>query len=211
MSQTITSSEAPTASATDTGLVQIETTRFGPIEIASDHIIRFADGLLGFPQSVRFALIQADDQQSAEAADEGGCVFWLQSLDDPRLAFVVCDPTAFVADFGIDQIPLREDGRTDLGLALESDINDEPLQVLAICNRVDEWLTGNLLGPLVVNVEKFVGKQIVLTEKRWGTRQPLIRLGQSREAGDQTAGRIAPDAPNNCARPPRWSRDVERA
>ncbi|MEM1012780.1 MAG: flagellar assembly protein FliW [Planctomycetota bacterium] len=198
MSDTTSSAQASTDAGllqSDNGLLQIDTTRFGPIEIAADHIIRFADGLLGFPAATQFALIQADDRQSNDAAAEGGCVFWLQSVDDPRLAFVVCDPTAFVPDFGIEQIPLRDDCRGELGIG-EDDTDLDALQVLAICNRVDEWLTGNLLGPLVVNAEKFVGKQIVLTEKRWGTRQPLIRLGRSGESQvADTAGRIGPDTP----------------
>jgi len=48
--------------------------------------------------------------------------------------------------------------------------------VFVICNKVDEWLTGNLLGPLVVNAANRVGSQVVLTEKKWTTRQPLIKL-----------------------------------
>ena len=50
------------------------------------------------------------------------------------------------------------------------------LQVFVICNKVDEWLTGNLLGPLVVNAQNRLAQQVVLTEKKWTTRQPLMRL-----------------------------------
>ena len=32
-----------------------------------------------------------------------------------------------------------------------------------------EWLTGNLLGPIVVNAENRLGTQVVLTEKKWTT------------------------------------------
>jgi hypothetical protein len=49
--------------------------------------------------------------------------------------------------------------------------------VLVICNKVDQWLTGNLMGPLVINAANCLGQQVVLTEKKWTTRQPLLRLG----------------------------------
>jgi flagellar assembly factor FliW len=49
-------------------------------------------------------------------------------------------------------------------------------QVFVICNRVDDWLTGNLLGPIVVNAQNRLASQVVLTEKKWTTRQPLIKL-----------------------------------
>jgi flagellar assembly factor FliW len=49
-------------------------------------------------------------------------------------------------------------------------------QVFVICNKVGDWLTGNLLGPIVVNAANHLGQQVVLTEKKWTTRQPLVRL-----------------------------------
>jgi flagellar assembly factor FliW len=49
-------------------------------------------------------------------------------------------------------------------------------QVFVICNRVDDWLTGNLLGPIVVNAQNRLASQVVLTEKKWTTRQPLLKL-----------------------------------
>jgi flagellar assembly factor FliW len=48
--------------------------------------------------------------------------------------------------------------------------------VLTICNKVGEWLTGNLLGPLLVNSKNRLGVQVVLTEKKYTTRQPLMKV-----------------------------------
>jgi flagellar assembly factor FliW len=45
-----------------------------------------------------------------------------------------------------------------------------------ICNKVEDWLTGNLLGPIIVNAQNRSGQQVVLTDKKWTTRQPLMRL-----------------------------------
>ena len=137
----------------------IETTRFGPLEVDGDRIITFKDGLLGFTQHQRFALIQTSTDP---------VFFWLQSADDPTLAFIVCDPLAFVPDY---QVPIRRDDLENLQLSNLTDC-----QVLVIVNQVDGHLTGNLLGPLLVGAHSLLGKQMVLSDKRYSTRHVLIRV-----------------------------------
>jgi len=139
--------------------MEIDTTRFGQISVDDDRIMTFPRGLLGFPSYTRFALIQAGEENY---------FFWLQSVDEPQLAFVVADPSIFFKEY---DVPLREEMQTELQL-------DDPrfMQVFVICNKVEDWLTGNLLGPLVVNAQNRLACQVVLTEKKWTTRQPLLRL-----------------------------------
>ncbi len=139
--------------------MEIESTRFGRLTVDDERIITVPKGLLGFPNHTRFALIQTGAENY---------FFWLQSLDEPNLAFVVTDPSIFFKDY---EVPIREETQTELQLA---DINHA--QVFVICNKVDEWLTGNLLGPIVVNAANRTGQQVVLTEKKWTTRQPLLKL-----------------------------------
>ena len=120
----------------------------------------FPNGLLGFPSlHTRFALIQTGQENY---------FFWLQSVDEPNLAFVVTDPTIFFKDY---DVPVREETQQELQLT-----DPSLLQVFVICNKVGDWLTGNLLGPIVVNARNRLAQQVVLTEKKWTTRQPLLRL-----------------------------------
>ncbi len=135
----------------------IETTRFGPLEVEEARIMSFADGLLGFPQHKRFALIQTSPDP---------VFFWLQSVDDADLAFVVCDPLTFVADY---EVPVRADDLAGLGLDGLADA-----QLLVIVNKVGGELTGNLLGPLLVGSRTLQAKQLVLSDKRYGTRHRLM-------------------------------------
>jgi flagellar assembly factor FliW len=139
--------------------MEIESTRFGRVWVDDDRIITFPQGLLGFPDHARFALIQAGEENY---------FFWLQSVDQPSLAFVVTDPTTFFKEY---HVPVRDEMRQELRLE-----DDAFVQVFCICNKVGDWLTGNLLGPLVVNSDNRLGQQIVLTEKKWTTRQPLLKL-----------------------------------
>ena len=139
--------------------MEIDTTRFGRLTVDDERVMTFPRGLLGFPNHTRFALIQTGQENY---------FFWLQSVDDANLAFVVTDPSIFFKDY---EVPVREETTADLQLTDMS-----YAQVFVICNKVDEWLTGNLLGPIVVNAQNRLATQVVLTEKKWTTRQPLLRL-----------------------------------
>lgn len=148
----------------------IETTRFGTVEIDEKRIITMRDGLLGFPNHRHFALIQTGPDP---------VFFWLQSVEDPALAFVVCDPLAFVPDY---QVPVRaEDVR-----ALELEGLDD-CQVLVIVNKTEGALTANLLGPIVVGARSLLGRQLVLSDKRYSTRHHLMDLGRAAPALARTA------------------------
>lgn len=140
--------------------MDVRTTRFGLVEVAEDRVITFERGLLGFPEATRYCLLQPGDD---------ACFFWLQSMDDPGLAFVVTDPSMFVPEYSV---PVREDQMVALGLQSEKDA-----QVFVIVNKVGEQLTGNLQGPLVVNTLAKSGQQLVLADKRWTTRHALVRIG----------------------------------
>ena len=139
--------------------MEIQTSRFGTVTVEEDRVMTFPNGLLGFPRHTRFAMIQTGSENY---------FFWLQSVNDPNLAFVVTDPSTFFKDYNV---PIRPETATDLDLA-----DPAGAQVFVICNKVGDWLTGNLLGPIVVNLSNHLGQQVVLTEKKWTTRQPLLRL-----------------------------------
>jgi flagellar assembly factor FliW len=139
--------------------MEIDTTRFGRLTVDDERIITFPRGLLGFPNHTRFALIQTGEENY---------FFWLQAVEDPNLAFVVTDPSIFFKDY---DVPVREETQQELQLT-----DTGFAQCFVICHKVDEWLTGNLLGPIVVNAANRLAQQVVLTEKKWTTRQPLMRL-----------------------------------
>jgi flagellar assembly factor FliW len=141
--------------------MDVRTTRFGVVQIAEDRVITFPKGLLGFSQCKRYCLLEPGDD---------ACFFWLQSLEEPGLAFVVTDPSLFVPDYSV---PIRPEQMADMRLD-----KLEEAQVFVIVNKVEQQLTGNLQGPLVVNTVTREGEQMVLAEKRWTTRHPLLRVGE---------------------------------
>lgn len=139
--------------------MQVQTTRFGIVDIADDRVITFPKGLLGFAGRQRYCLLEPTDD---------ACFFWLQSMDDPALAFVVTDPALFFADFSV---PVRPEQMAELKLGAPGDA-----QVFVIVNKIDQTLTANLQGPLVINTSARCGEQLVLAEKRFSTRHPILKL-----------------------------------
>ena len=153
--------------------MEIETTRFGRISVDAERLWTFPRGLIGMTDLARFAVIPASASANGSAAQDAA-FYWLQSVEDGAVAFLVCDPNRFFKDY---HVSIREETQADLDLA---DAKDG--QLLVICNRVGEWVTGNLQGPLVINTRTRVGQQVVLTEKKWTCRQPLLKLDDAANA-----------------------------
>ncbi len=138
----------------------INTSRFGEVDVDQTRIITFPKGMLGFPKYKQYVLIEAG---------EDSYFWWLQSIEIPDLAFVVTDPSLFVPTY---KVPLKPEQMQEMGLESLQDA-----QVFVIVNKRDQVLTGNLQGPLVIHCGKRVGVQLVLSDRRFTTRVPLIELG----------------------------------
>jgi flagellar assembly factor FliW len=150
--------------------MEVRTTRFGVVSIAEDRVIHFPKGLLGFTNQTRFCLLEPG---------EDACFFWLQSVEEPSLAFVITDPSLFVPEYSV---PVRPEQMIELKLNKLEDA-----QVFVIVNKVDSTLTGNLQGPLVINTLTRTGEQMVLAEKRWTTRHPLVQVASQQAAAALSA------------------------
>src|SRR5205809_1850908 len=157
--------------------MEVQTSRFGPVEVDESRIINFPRGILGFPKYRGYLLIQPEADST---------FYWLQSVDAADLAFVVTDPLLFVADY---QVPLREETRADLGLNDLSEAN-----VLVIVNKVGDMLTANLQGPLVIHATSRAAAQIVISEKKYQTRHPILQLQRSGNPAVGTTAAAKPQA-----------------
>lgn len=139
--------------------MRVSSSRFGEIEVGDDRVLTFPKGLLGFPMYQRYVLIESG---------QDSYFWWLQSVDVPDLAFVVTDPSLFVPTY---KVPIRPEQMGEIGIRSIDDA-----QVLVIVNKRGETLTGNLQGPLVIHVTDRVGEQLVLSDRRFTTRVPLVEL-----------------------------------
>lgn len=143
----------------------VNTSRFGKVEVDDQRVITFPKGLLGFPRYKQYVLIDPSRESY---------FFWLQSVDTPDLAFVVTDPSLFVSTY---RVPIKADQMHELGIETLAQA-----QVFVIVNKRENVLTGNLQGPLVISVANKLGEQLVLSDRRYTTRVPLIELNSPVEA-----------------------------
>lgn len=127
--------------------MQVETAHFGVIEINDADFIYFPLGIPGFENSKKYALIGNDAGESV--------FFWLQSIDMPELCFVVTDPFMIYDGYGVDV----ED--EDVALLKITDANKIlTLTIVIIPENINE-IRVNLKAPILINLEKKLGKQII--------------------------------------------------
>jgi flagellar assembly factor FliW len=124
--------------------MEVNTSRFGSIHVDAEDLIRFPAGILGLEDCRDWVLLK-DAQNDAVA--------WLQSAQRPKIALPVVSPRRFVPNYHI-RVAQAE---------LESlDLEDvRTAQVVVIAGRTDRTITLNLKAPLVINMARRLGRQVV--------------------------------------------------
>lgn len=142
-------------------MMLVESTRFGTFELEDAQTLRFEEGLLGLPESKGYALIEVEDSPYA----------WLQSVEEPELAFLTVSPWDFYPDYDLE---INDEDQKQL--ELDSAENAEVLVLLTVHRQDDEAvdITANLLGPIVVNHKTRAARQIILDGSPYTTQEPLV-------------------------------------
>jgi len=127
-------------------------------------VITFPEGILGFAEAEAFALLRT----------EAPSFFWLQSLEHEELAFLLIDPFPFFEGYSVE---LEE---ADVGALEAASAGDVAvLAIVTLPSEPDEPCTANLLGPIAVNLEKGLGRQVIVRDGGYGVRAVLDLEGAS--------------------------------
>jgi len=145
----------------------IKTTRFGELEVAKEKIINFPKGLPGFEHLRQFVIVPVDNNPA---------FVWLQSVEAPDVAFLLVDPFLFFSGY---EVELTRDLREELSIKNRSDVIIQAIVTIPETGIKD--MTANLVGPVVINVKRNLGKQVVLQNTEYGTRHPLFRNKGTKE------------------------------
>ncbi len=143
----------------------VNTTRFGPIEISSEDLLDFSEGLLGFNDLEKFVLL--DDPNDEIFA-------WLQSCDEPSIAFPVLEPELFEDNYKLE---LSKSDLQSLGASDESGLRSFCIITIP---EDPARMTANLKAPVVVNIEKRRARQCVLQNNKLEIREPIFTKLQQR-------------------------------
>ena len=114
----------------------IQTTRFGQVQVQEDDLLMFPEGILGFNDFRRFVLL--DDPNDEIFA-------WLQSCEEPAIAFPVLEPELFAESY---RITLAKSEIETLKLQ-----NAEEKRMFCIITIPDDptLMTANMKAPIVIN------------------------------------------------------------
>lgn len=139
----------------------IDTEYFGRIEIGDDSIITFPEGIPGFEELRKFTLIDMGEDLSN--------LFWLQSVERPEISFIVTDPFVIYNGYEVN-IP-------DNDLELLEITKPETVLALAIMvvSEDPKDIRVNLKAPVIINVDKKLGKQILQQNESLPIRYYLNR------------------------------------
>lgn len=129
-------------------MMEIATNRFGTVFVSEDQVWTFPQGLIGFQHLKRYVLLDSR---------KGASLQWLQALEDPSVAFLVCDPRVFLPSI---EIRLPEES---LPLETAKDRRIEDLLILALLyvDRAEGKLKVNIQAPLVLDPASRRGVQAV--------------------------------------------------
>ena len=125
---------------------------FGEIEIDESKIITFEDGIIGFPDMKKFTLIFDEEKEGRPS------ISWLQSMDEPEIAFPVMDPLFVCETYN----PSVEDELLkNLGT-----IKEDYLYVLVTVTVPQDIkeLAVNLKAPIVINTDTRKASQIIVED-----------------------------------------------
>lgn len=136
-------------------MMTLKSSRFGEMSVPVESLIQFPQGLIGFPNSHRFVLLEHKPPFS-----------WLHSVDDPNLAFVVVDGFEFGASYDVK--PPKENKDCDF-----KEEDEFAILVIVTMRPNPKDTTVNLKAPLFVNLKNRHGVQTIFDDQRYSTRFPL--------------------------------------
>ena len=133
------------------------TTRFGEVEYDPENLLYFPAGLIGLPNLRRFIVMPNKKQ---------GPLFWIQSVDDPDMAFVLTDPSNFFLNYMV----APDDSERKL-LHIDS---DDPCYVLTVVTvPPDQKISINLAAPILFAPSTNRAIQVILENTQYQTKTPL--------------------------------------
>ncbi len=131
-------------------------TKLGFFDIDEKEIISFPNGLPGFEKLRKFCLVSRADTEPVK---------WLVSIEDENIALPVVDPWLIMEDYSFD---LDEESFEDLGRP-----DKDKTLVLVVMNLHSEDVSANMAAPIVVNLEKGIGEQVILENGKYSVKYPI--------------------------------------
>jgi flagellar assembly factor FliW len=129
--------------------MQIQSSRFGKIDVNHSDMLLMPHGLIGFETCRHWILLSTDDDSP---------VAWLQSVALANVALPVVSPRRFLPDF---RAHVHKRDLTSLHLH-----SDDQLYFLSVVSKNGPTLTANLKSPILLNATRHLAIQVVVTDEQ---------------------------------------------
>jgi flagellar assembly factor FliW len=143
---------APALQRTGDGVLTVASRLFGPLTVRAEALLSFPKGMPGFAGERRFVLLPA--------ASSG--VYWLQSADEGTMAFLLVDPFPVFPGYAVELPDVSDSDAPPLVLA-----------VVTLPRETDDRCTANLQAPVVLDLTRRTGRQVILAEAGYGPKHPF--------------------------------------
>ncbi len=146
--------------------MKITTRVFGTIEIEDDKILKFPNGIIGFPDMTDFALIY-DEEKGKDTP-----IRFLQSLQETNFALPVMDPLLVAEDYNPE---VEDELLHPLGEMKEEDA------LILVTVTVPKDLTKmsvNLQAPIVINAETRLATQMIVNTEQFPVKYYIYDILQ---------------------------------
>lgn len=148
--------------------MNLQTRLFGEIVIDENKVINFSDGMIGYYDLKRFMIIHDVEKPNSK-------MLWLQSLDNPDMAFPVIDPLVVREDYN----PIVED---ELFKNIGEIVEDEILVLTTITVPSDiTKMSANLKAPIVINTSTMKGCQIIVENEDYPVKYYIYDILKARK------------------------------
>lgn len=133
--------------------MKAKTRIFGEIEIEDEKIITLEKGMIGFPDLNHFALIFDEEKEQKDTT-----IMWLQSMDEPDIAFPVMMPHVVKEDY--------DPNVSEAAIAPLGDLNPENTYLLVTVTvpRDIKEFSVNLKAPIIINMDNRKGVQLIVED-----------------------------------------------
>lgn len=135
-------------------------TRFGEVEYDPTNLLHFPAGLIGLP-NLRHFIVMPNKKK--------GPLFWIQSIDEPDIAFVITDPTNFFLNYHV-----APDTAERQSLCLEE--NDEYFVLCIVTVPPDQNITLNLAAPILFAPKSNRAIQVIFEGINYSSKTPLPKI-----------------------------------
>ena len=130
----------------------LKTRLFGEVRVKDEEVIHFTKPILGFDDCRQYLLMENESIFPT---------FWLQSINDPNLAFPVVSPFSVDDNYTINLQSLDLD---DMNL---KSLDEALVLTLMVVPQTLSSIRTNLRAPIIYNPEKRIAKQLILYDEKY--------------------------------------------